>query len=163
MKYSVWLIGGMLLVGSSVVQAQIPETTGNVAVFRHADPGVPTMAISVWGAVRATGRYEVERDTDLLQLLTLAGGPALAAQQSGREQHLTIQISRGAPGQRTVVYEARLRELAGSRTTYPALQDGDIVLVEEHSRTRFDWRDVLRVVSSAGTVALVILRVTERL
>jgi hypothetical protein len=48
--------------------------TSQSANFRFAEPGELTITVSVLGAVRTPGRYEISRRINLLDLLALAGG-----------------------------------------------------------------------------------------
>lgn len=85
-----------------------------------------TIAVYVLGEVARPGRYDVERETDILQALAIAGGPGPFAARS------RIQIRRGGDSGGTLLmfdYETIEDGLL------PALQvkilDGDVIVVPE--------------------------------
>ena len=147
--------------GTASVQAQGLTAASGVAVFRYAAPGQPTMDIRVWGAVRSAGIYQVEYGTSLLDVLTLAGGPALPSETDRIEQNVRVEVLRDPAGTRSVVLAATLDELTDPDVRLPELQDGDLVTLTSESRQRFTWRDALSVTSSVASLALLILRIVE--
>jgi protein involved in polysaccharide export with SLBB domain len=152
------LLLAVLLGGAAAAEAQLVTASPGVSVYRYAEPGQPTMDIRVWGAVRTPGVYQVERDTDLVELLTLAGGPLYDREIPNVERTVTVRLSRGESG-RQVVFEAPLAALFAEATVPPALQPGDVISVDVEVRQRFGWRDTLAVVSSVGTLAVIVLNI----
>jgi protein involved in polysaccharide export with SLBB domain len=153
------LLCGLLAVMSHEAQAQVVTASPQVAVYRYAVPGQPTMDVRVWGAVRTPGTYQVELDQDLIGVLTMAGGPAYSREQGNEEREVTIRLSRTTDAARTVIYEAPLEQLFGAQSNYPSLQDGDIVTVDVEYQQRFGWRDAATIFSSIGTVAVIVLNI----
>lgn len=149
-----------LLLGGGAYAQGVPAASG-VAVYRYAEPGQPTKDIQVWGAVRSPGVYQVERDADLLTVLTLAGGPIAGVETNREERTVYVQIARGKAGSRELVFEESLDRLLAHNVSYPEPQDGDIVSLRVEARQRFQLRDAAVLVSSLGTLALVILRLVE--
>lgn len=141
--------------------AQAITTNSGVAVYRYANPGQPTMDVRIWGAVRSPGVYQVERDTDLLDVLTLAGGPAVPAEDDRSVRSVELQVLRDPAGARTVVLATTLGELTTQDTPLPGLQDGDLVSLSVQTRQRFTWRDALSVTSSVAALAVLVLRLVE--
>lgn len=156
---SLLLLFGLLAVVSPEAQAQVITASPQVAVYRYAVPGQPTMDVRVWGGVRTPGTYQVELDQDLIGVLTMAGGPVYDREREGEERVVTVRLARTAGNERTVIYETPLEELFGSRTDYPALQDGDIVTVDVEYEQGFGWRDAATIFSSVGTVAVIVLNI----
>jgi protein involved in polysaccharide export with SLBB domain len=153
----------ILLAGAGPVAAQLAPPTQGAAVYRYVEPGTPTMDVRVWGAVGRPGVYQVARDTDLVALLTLAGGPMLSLDDDRLRRNVSVQLTRYEGADRTVVSEMPLEALTRGSDPLPGLSNGDVVTVNVISRSRFTWRDALSIVSSAGTVALLVIRITERL
>jgi hypothetical protein len=147
--------------GAASAQAQGLTAASGVAGFRYAAPGEPTMDIRVWGTVGSTGVYQVEPDTNLLELLTLAGGPAIPAESDRTVQTVHVELIRNPTGARTVVLKTTLNELTNQDTLFPDLQDGDLVVLTLETRQRFTWREVLSVTSSVASLALLVLRLVE--
>jgi len=52
------------------------------AYYYIAKPGELTMQVNIWGFVKNPGRYEVPSSTDLVQLISYAGGPVQYAKLS---------------------------------------------------------------------------------
>jgi protein involved in polysaccharide export with SLBB domain len=152
------LLLAVLLGGAAAAEAQRVTGSPGVSVYRYAEPGQPTMDVRVWGAVRTPGVYQVERDTDLVELLTLAGGPLYDREIPNVERTVTVRISRGEAG-RQVVFEAPLAALFAEATVPPALQPDDVISVDVEVRQRFGWRDGLAVFSGLGTVAVIVLNI----
>jgi hypothetical protein len=177
---SLLLAAGLLAGGVTTAQGQgfgrIQEMreNSNVAYFYHAQPGEATVQVSVWGTIPATGIYEVPDSTDLDKLLTMAGGIPIGTRQEGQKaQRFTVRVYRpSADGgsatarpdkARTLLFEARVDSMLTGQTTYPLLRDDDVVVVEAvQPRPPFTWRDVISIVSSAGTLVLLGLRIFER-
>ena len=116
----------VLAVLPALAGAQPTDPTG-VAVFRYVQPGRPAAAIDVWGAVGQPGRYLVEPGLTLLDVLVLAGGPALAADDQA-SRTATVTVTRGAGDDRTVAARLTLDDLADGAPV-PTLRDGDLVVV----------------------------------
>ncbi len=149
------LLAGLAL-ASPAAHAQIVTATPGVSVYRYAEPGRPTMDVQVWGAVRTPGLYQVETGTDLMELLSYAGGPQTGAQRGDEDRIVHVQLTRGA---RQVLFEKTLDDLLAEG--YPELQDGDLMTVRTEVRTGIELRDLAVFTSSIGTLALVILRLVE--
>ena len=101
-----------------------------MAFFRYVEPGQATMRVSVWGNVEAPGRYEVQAGTDMLELLSLAGGPSDRLRRSNERYRTTVVLSRKTETALSVVFEAPLADLSTGLTPYPGLQDEDLLNVE---------------------------------
>lgn len=150
----------LLLTGAAASAQTLPAASG-VAVFRYAEPGEPTKAVQLWGAVRSPGIYELERDADLLLLLTLAGGPAVAAEDDRTIRSVRVRVIRDPSGARTVVLDTDLNALTADAAPLPALHDGDLVTLTAEMRQRFTWRDALSITTSIASLAVLLLRIVE--
>lgn len=154
------LLALALSLGSGAFAQNLSGVSG-VAVYRYADPGEPTKEIQLWGAVRNPGIYQVEREADLLTLLTLAGGPAVATEDERTSRKTSVRVVRQPASARTVVLDASLDELTTEARPLPPLEDGDLVTLTSEVRQRFTWRDALSITSSAASLAVLILRIVE--
>lgn len=56
-----------------------PTGSASAAYYYAAKPGELTMFVNLWGSVERPGRYEVSSSTNLIQLISYAGGPAEGA------------------------------------------------------------------------------------
>ncbi|MEO0558681.1 MAG: SLBB domain-containing protein [Bacteroidota bacterium] len=106
-------------------------------------PGEPTTRISVWGAVRNPGVYEVGPEFDIETVLSLAGGPIRPSARSttlARSASVTdpldvmIRVFRGGTGE--PLYEASLDDFVSNESRQPALRDGDVIEVAAQPSAR---------------------------
>ena len=143
-----------LAVAASAAASAQPVPVEGVTVYRFLRPGQASVQLRVWGEVRQPGLYEVPPSTDLPSLLSLAGGPETAQPEARVERTVVVEVTRAGGG---LVFSAPLDGIAGWRP--PPLQDGDIVVVREEVRERFDWRDALSLGTAVTTVLLLIAQV----
>lgn len=125
---------------------------GDLVTIRTAAPGAIT--VDVWGAVGQRGRLQIEPESTLLDVLSESGGPVLGP---GGAEAVVVSLSRSSGAGRAVVYEGTLAELASQAP--PVVESGDIVTVRLEEGGSFSWQDGLRVLSSAASVAILILRI----
>jgi hypothetical protein len=125
----------LLVLPAVVVFAQ--KSPQNFSVDRAAQYYLGTsdellIPINVWGFVQKPGQYMVPDNTDLVALLSFAGGPA----ENARLSH--IRIIRNDPKTGNVVYKIdvkRFIETADERLI-PNLRPGDTIIVDG---TTFHW------------------------
>ena len=164
---------GLLLILPASGLAQdynrIAETQSNVpAYFFHARPGEAITEVYVMGTVGAPGLYYVAQGTDLEQLLALTGGASTGAIDARDSVSVTIRLFRPEGEQRRLVYEEAMADFVRQTQAPPTLRSGDVVEVgtllypyePPERRTPF-WRDALSVVTTLGSLALLVLRIVE--
>lgn len=148
------LLGAALLLptGAATAQAQqVPQSTLLTPnVKEYGRPGYPVMTVYVWGNAD-TGVWSVEEGTDLLEFLSVISRVQFGERNPDRRATELLRLYRdGGPGDEPL-FEAQIQDLFSQRNQYPALQEGDILVLETKVKTRFTWRDVGRVVGVAGT------------
>lgn len=137
-----WVVEVLLLGWAHGLWAQLPTGAGlgtdplrsNVGAYYYmARPGDLTVIVSIWGEVRNPGQYEVPVGTELIQLLSYAGGPLVSAdlrririirrEANGKhyESVLTVDVSR----------------LVDSPDRIPTIQPGDVIVVGRRSSVVF--------------------------
>ena len=117
-------------------------------------PGELTMQVNVWGFVRNPGRYEVPTSTDLVQLVSFAGGPLQDAVLD--EVKITRSLRRDAGVTRREFY-VDLEDLTQIDPVNLVLYPGDTVFIDHSS-----WlavRDVFTVLTTAAVVTTAIVSV----
>ena len=117
-------------------------------------PGELTMQVNIWGSVKNPGRYEVGSSTDLIQLISFAGGPNPDAKLD------EVQVSRFLRRSGTMViekYTVNLDNLATSDSTKLILYPGDTIFLDRSGWTTF--RDVLTVVTTAAIITSAVANV----
>lgn len=153
-----------LFFGSALLQpvwgqfASYKETT----VYRHAPPGQATIAVNVWGAVLQPGRYEVAPSTDLLTLLSLAGGPVMGTPNAQEKREMRLLVTRLTGTERKTVLHQQLGALLGEASAPFALMEGDVIAIEVQSHQKFSWRDGLTAVSAIGAITINVLYILLR-
>lgn len=118
----------------------------SAAYYFISKPGEITMSINLWGYVRNPGRYEVPISTDLVQLLSYAGGPLAEADLA------SVKISRVVrrdDGIRTVEFVVNLRHLDKLDDKARGLEPGDTIFVDSPS---FVWRDVFNILTTMAII-----------
>jgi len=122
--------------------------------------------VSVWGAARLPGRYEIPEGTDLGQLLSLAGGPGydtrgviigIDQQERQRRGRTFIRVSRSSGGSTRVVLESRIDNLLYDDIRNFQLRDGDVIMVDMVQR--FNLWDAVMIISSSASMILLLDRI----
>ena len=118
--------------------------------YRHHLPGEATIQVQVEGAVINPGLYEIADETDLRELLALAGGPQIGARDRQSDRRVELRLVRPVQGQ---IYAATLYDAAANPSVIPPLRHDDALLVEVIDKRRFGWQDAATLIGAAGTVA----------
>jgi hypothetical protein len=162
MKNSLFLVLSLTISLSFVAAAQTTESglgsmlpAGSPASYYYvAKPGELTMQVNIWGDVQKPGRYEVASSTDLIQLLSYAGGPT-------REGNLSeVRVSRivkGDMGLRRQQLTVNLEDFLDLDQASLVLYPNDKIFVDYS--TRFNARDVFTVITTAALVTAAIAQV----
>ncbi len=104
------------------------------------------MPINVWGQVRNPGRYEVPISTDLVQLLSFAGGPMPDALLSAVK---VSRIVRREDAIRIVEYVVNLEHLDKLDEKARDLEPGDTVFMD----TSVSFGEIFTYVTTLAIVA----------
>jgi NADH:ubiquinone oxidoreductase subunit F (NADH-binding) len=104
------------------------------------------MEVNLWGYVRNPGRYEVPISTDLVELLSFAGGPT---QGASLDDVKIVRGIRGGSTIRKVEFRINLDRMERLDDKALDLEPGDTVLMEGG-----EWavRDVITVLSTAAVI-----------
>ena len=158
-KYRSVVIAGILSVCLTNATAQInpstllPGTSQGVTStnFFFARPNELTIIVDIVGFVNRPGRYEIASSIDLVNLVSLAGGPTPDGNLS------TVNIIRMfGKGDSTVrkEFQINLFDLPAVKQEELRLMPGDLVLVDRTNWAAF--RDNFGVISSVATLTLII-------
>ena len=157
------LLAGMVI-GIGVVgtvpaaSAQVvPSEAGFVNDF--ARPGEPTMVIYLWGNISRGGLWRVERNVDLIELLSAAQVPGVGTISPGIRQRIHVNIYRTVDGDRRRVYREEISRLLEEGTEYPSLSSRDIVEIEIRTRQRIGLRTISTVIGTLSSITLLTLRI----
>lgn len=140
-------LGTLILLAALSLGASAPvlaQETGRVegrqatpgGYYINFRPGEPTTRVSVWGAVRNPGVYEVGPEFDVETILSLAGGPirpsarsTTLARSASVTDPLDVLIRVFRDNTRDPLYEATLDEFMSNDAGQPTLRDGDVIEV----------------------------------
>jgi len=131
-----------------------PPQASQPSYYYIAKPGELTMQVNLWGDVQKPGRYEVPVNTDLVQLLSLAGGPTREADLS---EVVISRISKASPVPVKQQVKVNLEDFFKTDEAKLALQPGDAIYV--NYVTRLNIRDVITVVSAVALVTAAVAQV----
>jgi len=112
-----------------------------------AKPGELTMQVNLWGFVKNPGRYEVPSSTDLIQLISFAGGPVQYAKLD--EVKLTRMILNDTTGAKREIV-LNLEHLDKLKQSSLALYPGDTIFIDHTAWLTI--RDVFNVVTVAAVI-----------
>ena len=113
--------------------------------------------INIWGFVQKPGQYMVPNKTDLLSLLSFAGGPTEGAKISN------IKIVRSDPIEGNFVWNVNVKKYMNTAdpSIIPILKPGDTIVVKG---TTFNWiQQFFSFVSSLATIIYFIALANEYL
>jgi len=117
------------------------------ANYSIAKPGELTMQVNVWGQVSHPGRYEVSIQTDLVQLVSYAGGPTADAKLNSVKITRFLKTDNGVTKSESFV---NLEDLYRVNEASLILQPGDTIFIDQTSWTTL--RDVLAIVGGVAVL-----------
>jgi hypothetical protein len=128
-------------------------TSGSAAAYYYiSKSGEITMPLNLWGMVKNPGRYEVPISTDLVQLISFAGGPLGDANLASVK---VTRIERRDESFRKVEFTLDLRYLDKLDSQALTLRPGDTIFIEP---VAFKTADLLTYIT---TVAVLISAVAN--
>jgi protein involved in polysaccharide export with SLBB domain len=142
---SLWL-GSGAYAQMDVVLGAAQTGASSAAYYYISKPGEITMPINLWGYVRNPGRYEVPISTDLIQLLSYAGGPLAEADLGSVKIARTVRRDDVV---RTVEYTINLNRLDKLDEKARDLEPGDTIFMPAPS---FTFRDLFNVLTTAAII-----------
>jgi hypothetical protein len=103
--------------------------------------------VNVWGRVHRPGQYFVPATTDLITLISAAGGP------EDRSRLTDVRVVRGGAGQQGEVIEVNIKKYlkTGDKRLIPDLKPEDTVIVSGSA-----WQliaDIFQVTTGVGVIA----------
>lgn len=118
-----------------------------------------TIVVNLWGFVKNPGRYEVPSSTDLVQLISLGGGPLEHANLDGVK--IVRQILRPDSTYKTEVIPVDLEKFEKTGVKTPLLLPGDTIIVPGSTFNTVQqivalFRDVALIFSGFGTLLIVL-------
>lgn len=121
--------------------------SGRSVNYYYAKPGDITITVSIWGFVQRPGLYEVASSTDLVNLISLAGGPNTYAKLNDVEVVRTKKNKDGSYLRRR--FHVDLSKLTKLKEDQIELKPGDVIYVN-HTR----WYTVKEIFSVTSGIAI---------
>lgn len=122
--------------------------------FFYAKPFEVTMTVNLWGEVPQQGIYVISTSTDIIQLLSYAGGPR---ERSNLEDVLVYRASGKKDVKGRVLKKINVREILEGKSEPFPLVPGDMIVVKSIPDT-MSFMEVLTVINTSAT--LVVLGIT---
>ena len=123
--------------------------------FFYAKPFEVTMTVNLWGEVPQQGVYVVSTSTDIIQLLSYAGGPR---DRSNLEDVLVYRASGKKDVKGRVLKNVNVREILEGKSEAFPLAPGDMIVVKQIPEA-MSFMEVLTVVNTTATLAVLGLEV----
>jgi len=139
--------------------AQLDRTAlqpGATANYRFAEPNEFPITVTLLGAVRNPGRYEISRKIDLINLIALAGGWLENADLS--EVHISRLRELETQAERFDI-KLDLDDVTNMAQTFVELQEGDCVYVGVSRGLSLPL--LLSIVSATAAVATAVFYITQ--
>ncbi len=124
-----WL-GFLFLLSSGVEAQQLGRNLG--AKYYLGSDDELLVPVNIWGFVQKPGQYMVPNNTDLISLISYAGGPQSSAKIS------KIRIVRIRSGMENQIIEVNVKKYlnTGKQEIIPVLKPGDTIIIKG---TTFSW------------------------
>lgn len=122
------------------------------AYYYTAKPGEITITVNLWGQILRPGRYEVISTTDLVQLISFAGGP----QQYANMDEVRVMRFDKVDGRDTVC--EFIVDMEKLKSPHPfLLKPGDTVIIKSSAWPAI--RDAFSVVTTAAIISSAIAQI----
>lgn len=157
---------------NKVVYTQVFDNLGGASqggfspatAFVFTTPEGINIEVSLWGYVQRPGLYKVPHTTDLISLISLAGGPKDNARLDD------VRIIRNMYGQDSLqakhsILRINIEEYieGGDRTKVPTLKPGDTVILTGSAYTVFtQFMSVLRDIALVANTVLLVIQLSKR-
>jgi len=134
-KYGLWVLIFLSnwVWGSWVFaqQTRLFEFRDRAAQYYIGEEDELLIKVNVWGFVRKPGQYLVPSDTDLISLLSFAGGPTEDAKiQNIKLIRTVVKSSDGHKGRRIFIINVKKYLETGDPSLNPKLMPGDTVIIQ---------------------------------
>ena len=123
---------------------------GRPGYFFYAKPFEVTMTVNLWGEVPQQGVYVVPTNTDIIQLISFAGGPK---ERSDLDEVLIYRVATKKDQKARSLLKIDVRDILEGRSQTTPLTPGDMIVVKTLTGS-MTLQEVLAIVSAAGTLTI---------
>ena len=164
------LLGGAMVLGapqlgvsqdlSEDMLTGLEEGAGAASVNDYGRPGYPRVRIYLWGNAQ-NGVWTVEEGTDLLEFLSAAAEGDFNSRPDTRVKNMLRIYRKGQIGGEPA-FSMKMERIFSRQVETPALQDGDVLVVESIQRRRFfSFRNLSRVLGTVTSVISLVLLIAQ--
>lgn len=166
---------------ASAVSAQTSDSPGymnRASQYYLGEKDEILMNVNVWGFVKRPGQYMVPRHTDLISLISFAGGPVEGADlkhvvivRGGQLVEATYNTdsynAANAPESKVPILNVNVKEHLerGEISKIPVLQANDTIIVSQSSGHKvskfFGFNSMFGVITAMASVALIVDRLSR--
>lgn len=154
---------------AGVAHAQVPvggdiQTTGT-SYNIYAEPGAPTVEVTVVGEGIRSGIYRLQEGTTLTELIALSGGVPTSEESERQIVRAMVRVLREQGAVRTVIYEATTEQAIREPGAHPSFREGDLVELDvtyEDVRPPIRLIDVVNAVSRVASIISVAILIYTR-
>jgi hypothetical protein len=108
------------------------------------------MTVNLWGEIPQQGVYVVPTNTDIIQLLSYAGGPK---EKSNLEEVLIYRASPKKDQRSRILQKVNVQDILEGRSATVPLAPGDMIVVKKMSDS-LTWQEWLTIISTSTSVAI---------
>lgn len=135
---------------------------GVASAYKYTEPGDIPMYVHIWGYVFRPGLYELPVGTKMSTALSLSGGFSLGARQWSEERIITLELFQSADNSEAVsIFKKAWIDSQIQLTQDFTLTDGNFLIIDAHTKRKFNWRDALAIVGATASVAIAIERIVS--
>jgi hypothetical protein len=134
------------------------QSASSAAYYYLSRPGELTMQVNIWGYVHHPGRYEVPTTTDIIQLVSFAGGPIQDADMGDIKISREITMESGIRHDEIYI---DLEDMTDINVKELVLYPGDTIYIDRTGWSKF--RDFMTVVTTTAMVTTAITGVVVTL
>lgn len=143
---------GQIQLSQSGIAPTLPSAQA-ASYYYIAKPGDVTIQVNLWGQVQKPGRFEVQSGIDVVQLISLAGGPL---QYADLTEVKLLRRNEYNPQEAAKQEIINLKKLLEEGSEIPILQPGDTIIIEGTA-----WLTIRDIFSGVTTVAAVASAVSQ--
>jgi hypothetical protein len=118
--------------------------------YYYAKPFEVTMTVNLWGEVPQQGVYVIPTSTDIVQLVSFAGGPK---ERSNLEEVLLYRATGKKDPKARIEMTINLRDILEGRAATVPLSPGDMIVVKRIPNS-LTWQDVLTIINTTATLGV---------
>jgi hypothetical protein len=167
------VFGLFIILAAGVVrtEAQVPTQTAigsakeneqsRPGYFFYAKPFEVTMTVNLWGEIPQQGIYVVPTNTDIVQLLSYAGGPR---DRSNLDEVLIYRMSGRKDQKLRTLKTINVRDILEGRSDPVPLSPGDMVVVKRLPETlsTAEWLTIINTGATLAVLGVTIYTLTKK-